>query len=272
MSAKQKYGDDLFEGTAYWYARYRLPYAQELSPHLIQQFGLNTQSRVLDLGCGTGLMTFPLAPHVHEIVAVDPDTEMLHEARCIADEQNVTNIIWKQGRAEDVDSSYGTFTLVTIGTAFHWMDQELVLQYIHPTIAKGGGVTIVTNWWNFWKDNGKPHTVPWKKKRIEIIQRYLGDKRRAGKGIAHLDTGERFESLLARSAFRRFQTWTFERSHIYDIESLLGILYSTSFGRRAYFGKRLEAFEQDFRQEMLAVEPSGTFADTITTQALLAWK
>src|SRR5260370_23644370 len=39
------------------------------------------KNRVIDLGCGTGLLAGELAARGHRVVAIDPASEMLHVAR-----------------------------------------------------------------------------------------------------------------------------------------------------------------------------------------------
>jgi ubiquinone/menaquinone biosynthesis C-methylase UbiE len=46
---------------------------------VVERFQLDGQGRVLDLGCGTGQLTLPLARHCEEIVGTDPEPEMLAE-------------------------------------------------------------------------------------------------------------------------------------------------------------------------------------------------
>jgi len=54
-------GDDLFRGTAHYYARYRKGYAEELFDRLVAGFDLGQDTTILDLGCGTGQLALPFA-------------------------------------------------------------------------------------------------------------------------------------------------------------------------------------------------------------------
>ncbi|MGW5384901.1 class I SAM-dependent methyltransferase [Nocardia sp. NPDC003963] len=72
--------EELFAGTAWHYARYRPGYPESLFDDLIRRFRLDGTGRLLDLGCGTGQLTLPLAAHFAEAVGVDPEPEMLAEA------------------------------------------------------------------------------------------------------------------------------------------------------------------------------------------------
>ncbi|MBJ7386358.1 MAG: class I SAM-dependent methyltransferase, partial [Mycolicibacterium sp.] len=70
----------LFEGTAWHYARYRPGYPKALIAEIVDRFHLDGTGRLLDLGCGTGQLTLPLAGHVGAAVGMDPEPEMLAEA------------------------------------------------------------------------------------------------------------------------------------------------------------------------------------------------
>lgn len=58
---------------------------------------------VLDVGAGTGRHTLALAPHVAEVVAVDPSEAMLSILREEADDLGLGNVRTLTGRWEDVD-------------------------------------------------------------------------------------------------------------------------------------------------------------------------
>jgi SAM-dependent methyltransferase len=70
----------LFTGTGWHYARYRPGYPEEFFADLVARFHLDGTGRLLDLGCGTGQLTIPLAEHVAAAIGMDPEPEMLAEA------------------------------------------------------------------------------------------------------------------------------------------------------------------------------------------------
>ena len=63
----------LFAGTAWHYARYRPGYPPAFLDDLTQRLGLDGTGRLLDLGCGTGQLTLPLAAHVAKPSAWTPN-------------------------------------------------------------------------------------------------------------------------------------------------------------------------------------------------------
>ncbi|OGM59225.1 hypothetical protein A2955_04515 [Candidatus Woesebacteria bacterium RIFCSPLOWO2_01_FULL_37_19] len=77
----QTYQEDIFKGTAWYYARYRPKYPQELFKYLVIRFNLGSNGILLDLGCGTGELTIPLARYFEDVIAFDPNEEMLNEAK-----------------------------------------------------------------------------------------------------------------------------------------------------------------------------------------------
>src|SRR6185295_17311169 len=117
----------LFAGTAWHYARYRPGYPKAFVDDLVTGLSLDGRRRLLDLGCGTGQLTIPLAPHVAEAVGMDPEPEMLTEAAKSARSAGITNVTWAQGNSADLPGDFGRFLLVIMGRSFHWMDREQVL-------------------------------------------------------------------------------------------------------------------------------------------------
>ena len=121
---------DLFQGTVPYYARYRVPYPQPLLSQVCEQAQLTGTGRLLDLGCGTGELAIRLAPRFQEVIAVDPDAEMLATAKQKARDQQVPNIQWRHHSAEKLTAEPGSCELVTSGAAFHWMDRPVMASRI----------------------------------------------------------------------------------------------------------------------------------------------
>ena len=66
-----------FAGTARYYARFRVPYAQAVFGFIVEARGLSDSAHVLDLGCGPGTIAIPLSHAVAEVIAVDPGADSL---------------------------------------------------------------------------------------------------------------------------------------------------------------------------------------------------
>ena len=64
-----------------YYAKYRRGYPPQVLDALQAAFGLDTDDVVLDLGCGTGQLTVPLASRFRSVIGMDPEPDMLRLAR-----------------------------------------------------------------------------------------------------------------------------------------------------------------------------------------------
>ncbi len=257
---------ELFTGTASCYAKYRPGYPQAFFDHLIEVFKLDGEGRLLDLGCGTGQIAIPLAPRFAEVVGVDPEQEMLDEAKKAATQVN--NVQWLCMRAEDISPALGKFRLTTMGRSFHWIEQALVLEKLYAITEKGGGVAIVTDSSSPWRTATQEG---WENIRKATIQKYLGQERRAGNSL-YKAPAVLFETQLKESPFGGYDEWLYDHERSWTVDTIIGHLYSTSFASRRLFGDEVEAFEKDLREELLKLEPSGIFNEKVQLQALIAQK
>ncbi|MGW4718469.1 methyltransferase domain-containing protein [Nocardia sp. NPDC004260] len=76
---------------------------------------------LLDMGCGTGQLTVPLARHMADAVGMYPEPTMLVEAARRAEAAGVANVAWTRGGSADLPAGLGRFRLVTMGRSFHRM-------------------------------------------------------------------------------------------------------------------------------------------------------
>ena len=101
-------------------------------------------ARVLDLGCGGGHVSYRVAPHVGEVVAVDLTSDMLAEVFRTASERGLSNIATRQAAAERLPFEDGAFDLVLCRfTAHHWHDVEAGLREARRVLKAGGLAVFV---------------------------------------------------------------------------------------------------------------------------------
>ncbi|MDD5294484.1 MAG: class I SAM-dependent methyltransferase, partial [Patescibacteria group bacterium] len=227
---------ELFKGAAWYYARFRRGYPASFYKYLANLFKLNKGSRVLDLGTGTGQIAIPFSKIVKEVVAVDPNKEMLQEGKSLAKAKGISNIFWQQIYAEQISEKLGFFDLTTMGASFHWMEQDKVLEKVYKITKPGGGVVIFSNISSIQRNPGND---AWKKVVLKIIKKYLGEKRRAGKGYFN-EKKDRYEDILDRSKFSVLAKYKDKYKQNWDINSIIGFLYSTSFAARWLFGDQIQ--------------------------------
>ncbi|WKB35196.1 class I SAM-dependent methyltransferase [Terrilactibacillus sp. S3-3] len=115
---------ETFDGTAYYYLKYRGQYSKALIDILAGTCHLSGKGRLLDLGCGTGKLTFPLAPYFEEAIGIDISSDMLQSAQSQSDFLGIKQLKWVKRSSEEIGEDMGLFNLITSGDAFHFMDRE----------------------------------------------------------------------------------------------------------------------------------------------------
>lgn len=263
------YDPTLFAGSASYYSKYRPRYNDDLYQLLINEFRLDKTGCLLDLGTGTGLIAIALSPYFQRVIGVDPDPEMLKEAKQEAELDNIHNIQWVNTQAENISSQLGEFRLVTIGRAYHWFDKPKVLKLVSDRLIEGGGIAITYTHQDIW------HSLePWKMKVLDVVKKYLGEKRRVGNGIIDdLDaTYGELPRLLRESGFCTPKMETIIMDKTWTKDSWIGYLYSTAFCRPVYLGDQLGAFEQEMGETLISLFPSDEFIEHIPVDIYLAHK
>ena len=73
-----------FADKAPHFDRFRAPYAPAAIDFIVERYNLRNDVRAIDLGCGPGTVAIPLSCTVAEVVAIDPDLDMIAEGRRLA--------------------------------------------------------------------------------------------------------------------------------------------------------------------------------------------
>ncbi|MDZ8056298.1 MAG: class I SAM-dependent methyltransferase [Aulosira sp. ZfuVER01] len=263
------YDPTLFEGAAEVYAQYRTKYPPTVFDKLTEIFNLNGQGRLLDLGTGPGLIAIALRTKFQQVVAVDPDPEMLKEAQRQAAAVGANNITWLEQGAELINPSLGVFKLATIGRAFHWMERELVLERLYELLADDGAIALLNTGDDPWKS-----FLPWKQAAIGVVKKWLGEERRTGqRGQAvRKPVDPPHEFVIANSKFARQEVYEVPFEKSWTVSSYLGYLYTTAFSLKIFYGDKAEEFEADIKEALLAVEPSGEFKEELKATIQVVWK
>ncbi|WP_456271070.1 class I SAM-dependent methyltransferase [Bacillus sp. AK031] len=245
--------EQLFTGTALFYAKYRHPYPKELFDKIIDVYEPDSTGMLLDIGCGTGEIAVPLAPNFKNVMGLDINSGMLSAAASRAEEALVSNIAWRLAAAEELDNLPGDFDLITAGNSFHWMDRADVLRKSYQKLKDGGGMAILAGG-SVWSGDSE-----WQNKTVEVIQRYLGVDRRAGNGT-YLNE-KRHEEYIAESAFFLAEEYEVSSKITRTIEDIIGYLFSTSFSKADLFGDRVNEFQEELAEELIVLNPEGLFEE-----------
>jgi demethylmenaquinone methyltransferase/2-methoxy-6-polyprenyl-1,4-benzoquinol methylase len=107
----------------------------------LRQHGLRPGQRLLDVGCGTGLVALEAANVLgtaENITCLDPSAGMLSVAK------NKLNARFVQGRAEEIPLPDDSFDFLTMGYALrHVATLEQAFHEYHRVLARGGKVLLL---------------------------------------------------------------------------------------------------------------------------------
>lgn len=270
------YDPTIYKGSAAHYRAGRPPYSPQLEAVLTAELGLDGTGRLLDGGCGPGVLTLRLAHLFEEAVGLDPDPDMLAEGRRVADERGITNVRWVQALAEDLPAAApGPYRLVTFGSSFHWTDEANVAEAIYEMLEPDGALALIVHTVEGRPAPPSPGHPPIPHAEIKaLVAKYLGSAPRVGQGPAPVRT-HRFEDVLVRTRFGAPQPIFAPGipDLLRDTESVLSGYFSFATSAPHLFGDRAEDFARDVRELLAARSPDGLFWDWPgDTEVILARK
>jgi len=265
----------LFQGSARYYERGRLPYPPGLADALAATLALDGRGRLLDVGCGPGIIALRFAHLFKEVVGLDPDPEMIAAAERRAIEMGVTNARWLCARAEDLPAGLGRFRVATFAQSFHWMERERVAATVFAMLAPGGAfVQVSTAHQGAPNPDPLPHPPPPHAAITALRERYLGPVRRAGQGVLRHGTPDGEDAVVRGAGFGPLEVVVVAGREVLvrTADDLVAAQFSASGSAPHLFGARLAEFEADLRAVLAEASPSGRFAEQTSDTELRVWR
>ncbi|MER5939491.1 class I SAM-dependent methyltransferase [Streptomyces sp. NPDC001928] len=130
-----------FDEDAELYDRARPGYPPELYDDLAELAGVGPGSRVLEVGCGTGQATVPLAGRGCRITAVEAGARMAAVARRNLAGYPAADVV--TARFEDWPLPREPYDAVVSATAFHWIDPAVRMAKAADALRPGGALAVV---------------------------------------------------------------------------------------------------------------------------------
>jgi ubiquinone/menaquinone biosynthesis C-methylase UbiE len=109
----------------------------------VEALHITSVDDVLDLGCGTGLLSLSLAGIAAHVTGIDITLEMLAQARALQSELRIDNVRWQQGDVLPLPFADGTFSIVVTKATFHHLtDPAAVLAQMIRVCAPAGRIAV----------------------------------------------------------------------------------------------------------------------------------
>jgi SAM-dependent methyltransferase len=250
-----------FQSSARYYLSGRPPYAPRLIQLVSRLTGLSPHDRVLDLGCGPGMLAGAFAPLVAAVTAVDPEPEMLRIAE--AEFGRAGQISFVRGSSFDLSPAWGRFRLVTMGRSFHWMERAETLRRLDGMVEPDGTIALFDSETVDVPDNA------WIMEYWDLLRRYgEGD---TGHGRQRGSAWVRHEAVLLDSPFNLLDRVSVIERRTVKVEQLVDRAFSRSSTAPHRLG---ETATQTLAAEITALlapkADNGQLTEVVATSALLA--
>ncbi len=219
-----------FSKAAALYERWRPSYPPALLDWIERTTMVRPGARVLDLGCGTGIVTRLFAARGFDVVGVDPNPSMLARARRLGG-------TYRRGEAAATGLPAGRADLVVCGQAFHWFEVAPALREIGRVLKPGKWCVV------FWNAGA----------RTPFMNAYRRLLREHSTEYEAIRGARETIRLIKAAGARGVRERSFANAQRLDREGLRGRVYSSSFvahglKRRAEFDRKLDALFERYQR------------------------
>ena len=133
-----------FESVAGDWERIRKRYFDDRVTSLAIEKLLPRDLTLVDVGCGTGSLTFELARFARKVIGVDLSNEMLRRARAVAKEREVRNVEFRQGDALKLPLDSHSVDAAFCVMVLHFLpDPQRAVEELCRVTRAGGSVILV---------------------------------------------------------------------------------------------------------------------------------
>jgi Methyltransferase domain len=253
-----------FASTVALYEQLRPPYPPAFFREAAQQLRLTHAHALIDLGTGPGLLALGFSPYVGRIVGVDPEPAMIAAAgEAAARASQAFTLI--EGKAEELSGDLGSFDVVTIGRALHWMDREAVLARFDSLVAANGMILVcsshsATGGANPWLDDYNEARRAWSKASLWS---------ESGSGArVHRDLA----AFFGGSQFHVADMVQVKTSHDIGVCDLARRVLTFSSSSPEVLGDRADAMLHDVEERLRPLSRNGTIIEVVVSVAQVAMR
>lgn len=184
---------------------------------LLQVADLAYGKTVLDISCGTGLVTFPIAEAVGEeghVTGIDLSEKMIDRAAVTAEDMGITNVVFKHMDAEELDIADSSFdvSINSLGLMYY-PDPDKAVSEMNRVLVEGGKAAALV--WGRRSACGWAEIFPIVDRRVKSDVCPL---------FFQLGTGENLSQAFASAGFEDVRSQRFNVTLTYptDEEAIVG--------------------------------------------------
>jgi SAM-dependent methyltransferase len=203
-----------------------------------------------------------MARYFDDVLAIDPDPEMVAHARRAAAGLGRGKVEVRQMRAEEIPADVAPLRAAIFGASFHWTDRPRVADMVYDLLEPNGCLAVLS------PDVIHKGTSDWEAAIRAALARHLGSERRAGGGVYR--AGELHQEALGRTRFKTIETIGIPVREEWSVEQILGYLASTSHASKAVLGDRATAFEDELRRSLGALATRGPLDKLVDYTVIIA--
>lgn len=196
-----------------------------------------SDASVLDVGCGTGLSTYPLIARFATVKGCDWDEKMLQYARAKAPG------VFDQGSIYQLPYNAGQFDLVTAFSAFHWFCDDAAVQEISKVLKPRGIFFVYGKVENSSLDFGPVNAIIEETAGVKIVN--------ARENYLPIET-------LVRNGFEIVEVNEIVVTEEYPIEQAIQRMKSRSIWHYVIKANKEEQTEEKLREYFEAKSENGT--------------
>ena len=127
-----------FTGYPGTYDRYRPKSPVKTLYEILKLYLAQKIETLVDVGCGTGLSTFPWAKYSEHVIGVEPNIDMISAAQEKALTRAARKVNFVRAEAESIPMGSGSAHLVTCSQSFHWMEPKSTLTEFSRILRPNG--------------------------------------------------------------------------------------------------------------------------------------
>lgn len=180
-----------------------------------------------------------------------------------ARQRGIENIQWIVTRAEDTEAPNAWFELITIGEAFHRLDQDTIISRAREWLLPGRYLATLGC------DTIFKGQEDWVAVVVEVVNRWIETDVSNPPPDGRPGLPPEGEEKL-RTAGLDVYSREFRQPYVWTAESITGNLYSTSIASKRVLGQNSEAFEAELRDALMDYDPRGKYPATLSFGYTLA--